>query len=481
MSGELNRRDFLKTAIVGGALCAGCAGPRGFMTQPTASKSGRAACLVSPGCRGTKVRVGKVYVAKPGGLWPTPKLSLQDEVRAYESDFARMKNDFADVEFVGNQLVTNVDEARKAAAAMKDVDGILVIHLSMGVQPMLHEILAVNRPTVLFAAPYSGHEWTGFGAMTREKPLLDCMLTADRDQLAAAVRPFRAMHHMREAKILNITAKPWAADLTKSYKERFGTEVVVISRERALAAYESVPEALALAEADRWWTGAMAVVEPDRDEVVRSCRLALAFEKLLDEEKATVITADCYRTMYHQLPAFPCLGNVRLNNMGLGGICESDPRCAMTHILMQGLVGRPGFISDPTVDASQDSIILAHCLGTMKMDGPEGPTAPYKLRSIMERQEGCVPQVFMRPGERVTQAILVGTDRLQFFTGTITAAPDLERGCRTKIIVRVDGSIDGLWRNWTSGLHRQTCYGDLRDDLRRFCKFQGITLIDEAA
>ena len=59
--------------------------------------------------------------------------------------------------------------------------------------------------------------------------------------------------------------------------------------------------------------------------------------------------------------------------MGLGGICESDLRSAMTHIILQGLTGRPGFVSDPTVDESTDSIILAHCMGTRKMDGPTKP------------------------------------------------------------------------------------------------------------
>ena len=41
----------------------------------------------------------------------------------------------------------------------------------------------------------------------------------------------------------------------------------------------------------------------------------------------------------------------------------------------------------------------------------------------MERQEGVVPQVEMRSGQKVTQAILVGTDRLPYFTGEIIDAP----------------------------------------------------------
>jgi L-fucose isomerase-like protein len=208
--------------------------------------------------------------------------------------------------------------------------------------------------------------------------------------------------------------------------------------------------------------------------------LALAFEKLVADADATAITVDCYGSMYRQLPAFPCIGFTRLNDMGLAGICESDLASAMTFILLQSLSGRPGFISDPTVDESTKSIILAHCLGSTKMDGPAGKACPYKLRSIMERQEGAVVQCFMRRGQKVTQAELNGADKLLYFTGDIIDAPDVDRGCRTKINVRVDGDIEILWNNWTHGLHRVTCYGNLVPDLTRFCRFKQIAMLNEA-
>jgi len=294
------------------------------------------------------------------------------------------------------------------------------------------------------------------------------------------VRPFRAIHHLREAKILNVTAQDPKAEFLQAVKDKFGTSIVRIDRDRVLAAYESVAPATAEAEAERWISGAVEVVEPPRDEIVRSCRLALAFEQLLDEESGTAITVDCYGSMYRKLPAFPCIGFTRLNDMGLAGICESDLTSAMTFLLMQAMSGKPGFISDPTVDESKDAIILAHCLGSTKMNGPNGEACPYKLRTIMERQEGAVPQVYMRAGERVTQGILIGADTLRYFTGDIIEVPDTERGCRTKVTVKVDGDIGVLWRNWAHGLHRVTCYGDMTDDLRRFCRFEGIQLLDEA-
>lgn len=476
MATKLERKQFLKVTAAGGALC---------WTMPrllAAAPQPQPPSIISPGCRKSKVRVGKVYLGRPNAPWPTPSMDINEEMRRYEAEFARMKKELADVEFLGNALVTTPEQARDLQDTLKDADGILLIHLSMGALGMVQELVKLGRPTMLFAAPYSGHEWTRFGELRKsdEGALLECMLTSDLNQLAVAVRPFRALHHLREAKICNVTARDLPADYINALKEKFGTGIRQIERARVLEAYEAVPDAAAKTEAKRWIEGAEKVVEPSEEEIVKSCKLALALQNILDEEEATLMTVDCYGTMWRQLPAYPCISHARMNNMGLGGMCESDIRSAMTFILLQGLSGKPGFVNDPTVDASKHAIILAHCLGPPKMDGPDRPTAPYKIRTVMERREGAVIQTRMRIGQKTTTAELIGTDQLLYFTGDIIETPDLPRGCRTKITVKVDGDIDKLWQNWSHGLHRVTCYGDLTTDLKRFCRFKGIEMVNEA-
>ncbi len=481
MKKEINRRKFLQITAGGSALCLGGSGILAFGANPKRSR------LISPGCRRTKVKVARIYMGTSHGLWPKPKLNLKNEVRFYESEFAKLKHELSDVEFVVDELVTSAEQAGRLKGRLKDVDGILAIHFNIGVRPILDEILSAGKPTVVFAVPYSGHGWTGFGALQKQQlgAKMECMLTSDYKQLAVAVRPFRAIHHLREAKILNVTERSFDR-YSKDIKNKFGTEIKQVELKRVQDAYDGISDREARLETERWIKEAEKVVEPPKREVFKSCKLALALERLLDEEDATVMAVDCYGTMWDKtikLPAYPCLGFTRLNNMGLGGICESDLQCAMTHILFQGLVGKPGFISDPTVDESNNSIILAHCLGTTKMDGPDGPAAPYKLRTVMERQEGVVPQVEMRIGEKVTQAKLIGTDLLLYFTGEIIDAPvsvDVDRACRTKITVKVHGDVTTLWKNWSYGLHRQTCYGDISEDLARFCRFKEIELVNEA-
>ncbi len=477
MTQEIPRRSFIQLSIAGSALFLGASA---FLSNRATAQP---PVLVSPGCRKSKVKVAKVYLGKPNAHWPTPTMDIQDEMQKYEKEFVRMGNELNDVEFTVDQLVTSKDQIEAIAGQIKEADGLLLIHLAMGISEELGVLLGFEKPTVLFAAPYSGHEWAHFGELLKQKEgeLLECFLTSDTHQIVEGIRPFRAIHHLREAKVLNITARDMPADFLQAVKEKYGTEFMAIDLKRLMDTYNSIPEEAAKEETQRWIAEAEKVVEPSEDEIFRSCKQALAFEKLLEEENATVITADCYGTMYHQMPAFPCIGFTRLNDMGLGGICESDLRCAMTHILLQGLSGKPGFISDPTFDTSTNSIILAHCLGSTRMDGPNGKRAPYRLRTIMERQEGAVPQVRMKIGERVTQAILPQVDQLLYFTGDIIDTPQTERGCRTKITVQVDGEAEKLWQNWTNGLHRVTCYGDLTKDMKRFCRFKKVQFVSELA
>jgi len=480
MSRHIDRREFLQITA-GGMAC--FAGSSLFAADGWPGSS----ALVSPGCRRSKVKVARLYMGIKGAHWPKPALNFQEEMGVYAKQFAKLSNELADVDFAVDELVTSVQQAGQLKGRLESVDGILVIHLSMGIGGMLNEVLSVGKPTALFALPYSGHEWTSFGGLERQPGArLVCFLTSDYSQLAVAIRPFRAIHHLREAKILNVTTRSFS-DYAEQMKKTFGTEMKQVDLDTVVKAYNAIDDKAAEAETVRWLKGAQAVVEPARKEIFNACKLALAFENMLTAEDASVLTVDCYGTMWDKtikLPAYPCTGLCRLNDIGLGGICESDLRCAMTHIILQGLTGRPGFISDPTIDEAKNSIILAHCLGSRKMDGPNGPVAPYKFRTIMERQEGVVPQVEMRVGQRVTQAILIGTDSLLYFTGEVIGAPvkvENDRGCRTQIDVRVDGDATALWKNWSNGLHRQTVYGDITKDLQRFCKYEGIKLIDEAA
>jgi hypothetical protein len=83
--------------------------------------------------------------------------------------------------------------------------------------------------------------------------------------------------------------------------QKFGTEINQVQLQQVLDAYHSISDGEARIEEERWIEGAMQMVEPSQEEINKSCKLALSFEKLLDEEDATVIIADCYGSMHGPL------------------------------------------------------------------------------------------------------------------------------------------------------------------------------------
>lgn len=471
----MTRREFMQTTAVAGGVLYVTAGS----ARPACAATGG---LVSPGCRRSKVRLARLFIGVPKAHYPNPKIDIDDDRRDYELRFAKYASELADVDFVVDERVGTPEELAPLAERLKGVDGILAIHLTLHTLPVLKKTLEIGRPTVIFSAPYAGHEWYYLSEIRRSElgRRMECILTTDDHEIVRAIRPIRALHHLREARIVNVSTNDHPAGYPEVVQKKFGTQITRIGREPVLAAYEAVSMADARAEADRWTKGATAVVEPSAEEILKSCRLALALQRVMDEKEATVVAVDCYGSMWRQLPAYPCIGFARLNDLGYGGICQSDLPCAMVHILFQGLTGRPSFVCNPTFDFSTNTATLIHCLGCTLMDGPDKPAAPYKLRDVMEREEGCVPQVTMRTGQAVTQAIFADMSNLRYFTGTITGAPDTERGCRTKIAVQVDGNAEKLWQNWTAGIHRVSCYGQLSTDLARFCRFADLTLINEA-
>ena len=99
MSHELGRRELLQASVAGGVMYFG------LSRVLAAGAEGATPVLISPGCRGTKVKVARLYLVGANKMWPTPKLDVTAERKRYEAEFDRMKEDFADIDFAVDELV----------------------------------------------------------------------------------------------------------------------------------------------------------------------------------------------------------------------------------------------------------------------------------------------------------------------------------------------------------------------------------------
>ncbi|MBI4579987.1 MAG: hypothetical protein HY718_09820, partial [Planctomycetes bacterium] len=406
----------------------------------------------------------------------------------------------ADIEFLDNRLVRDNKAVAEMVRQYKDVDGILAVPVCMGSGVMLNIMADSGIPTISFAWPYSGHEWHIVPNLIKDGKKIDVIPSSDFADAAAAYRQFRAIHRLKETKVLYVGGgHPAPEKYVAEVKAKFGTQIDTLDYKRIVETYEALDAAAVEAETDRWIKNAEKVVEPPREDIAKSARMCLALQKVLADEKAQAITINCLGLFgMKAMPAYPCFGFTRLNDVGLIGVCEADLLSTMTQIIYTHLGGKPGFVTDPVFDTSNNTVIHAHCVAATKMDGPAGESMPYAIRTHLEDYKGAVLQTKMRIGQEITMAKLVGVDpnvkqppqisasplesygvnTMLVSAGRIVDVPDVDRGCRTKITVKVADARKML-EQWSHGLHRVIFYGNQIADTRRLGRFLDFDVVDE--
>ena len=488
----MSRREFLGTASAG-ILAAAAVGRAGAAL----GADGGAGVGAPPGY--TKTRVLRLFMGRHPA-WPRPDLDMPAEARRLQTEIDKVPG-LEDVEFLGNALVGDAEGVKKAIAEHKDVDGILAVQVSMGTGPLLAAMCDSGIPTVSYNTLYSGHEWCFIPDMQRAGKKIDVIPSSRFEDVMGAIRPFRAIHRLKETRVLFVGGgyQPPPA-YVEEIRKKLGVEIVPFDHKRLAELYEAMDAAAVEAETERWVKQAQEIREPSREEIAKASRLCLAIQKALAVEKAQAITINCLGLFgMRGLPAYPCFGFVRLNDMGLVGVCEADLPSTLTQIIYQHMEGVPGFVTDPIFDTSNDTVIHAHCVAATKMDGPRGDSAPYIIRSHLEDHKGAAVQTKMRIGQEITMAKLVGkappanartlqlaastpecngVDTMLVSTGKIVDVPDVDRACRTKIAVKVRDARKML-EGWSFGLHRVIFYGDHIADTKRLGRFLGIQIVEE--
>jgi len=475
MNKGMNRRQFLGTTT--GAMAAGTAAATARAAaagKPEAAKSSLPEVL-----RGRKTRIGKIYIGRDRSGWPSPAVDVKADVKEYEAELAQLKPKLDDIEFVDAGLVTSPAQLTAAKEKLKNVDGILVIHLSLGTGAYITSLLELGVPVVVFAKPYAGHEWHIIASLQKQGKKIEMYPSSKTADIVKAVRPIRAVHRFREAKILYLPGgKPDEAYI-EAIRKKFGTEIKTISLDDLTRRYEAADKAEVTRDAQRWIDDSLKIVEPKYEDISRAARMYIGMRDLLVAEKAHAITLNCLGSgLIQKGQAYPCFGFSRLSSMGVPGICEADLKSTITSLIFQYLVNKPGFVTDPVIDLSNNTIIHAHCVAPLKMDGPDGEECDYIMRSHLEDLKGASLFVKMRVGQKISMARLIGTDVMLFSTGEIVDTPYVERGCRTKITTKVNDAAK-IMEGWSSGLHRVIFYGDHSRDIRRLARFLDFRVVEE--
>jgi len=482
MCEHCTRREFLETAgaVSGMALAAG---------HLTAAGEPPAAASAPP----SKVRICTIVAGTPGDRsWCVPPAKIE----AMKNRLAQAEKNLGNVEFVVGQANSAEETARLLAKAGPGAPVLAISASIFGLRDVMPVVFKEGRPAAVFHLPaIGGHDWCLVPRWIEEGHRVTLFNSSDYGDLERAAALLRVVPLLRQSRVLvsppfKGTPEAYAPD---QVKKRLGVEMVPIPDGRYDEVLATVDAKAAEAQAKQWIDQAKGVVEPTLADVVKAARAALTLERLIAENRVQGL---CVGTCMRWLPrGFPCLGFSRLNGRGIPAACDGDMDCLLTMLICQHAFNRAGFLGNAAgVDLARNAFHLAHCSAPLKMEGPDGPEAPYLLRRHAELRGGAVPEVHYRVGQKLTFTKLIHLDTLLLFTGKIIEVPqvpkDSERGCRTELVAEVpDG--EKLLFNWGGGalgkssmdyyasLHRVAYYGDHTRSLRHLARLMGLRVVDE--
>lgn len=465
----LNRRQFLQVAGGAAACCALLPLSESILAAGPVSRT--------PIFPKGNAKVTLVFTHIPSGRPSWPMKDYDYDGRATELT-EKLKQGCPGIDFTVKKA-HNAAEAQAIAKEPGDIDGYVVYLL--GIWPRAADtFMRSGKPVVLvddlFAG--SGEALIMTGVATREKLPVVTVCSSEFQDVVDAVRLFEVIRCMKESTILDVVNYD-IAGLADTVKGLYGTKLIKLSSEELASYYEKADEREAAEWADLWIEHAKKVVEPTRDEIIKSGKMYLALSRAAAEKRADAVTMDCLGMFYRgQVTAYPCLSHFQMNNDGGTGVCESDMNSTCAQLVMRYMTGRPGYVSDPVIDTSRDEIIYAHCVAMNRVFGPNGKANPYIIRSHAEDGKGAVVQSLMPLNETVTTLeIGIGAKRMVIHTGKTSRNVDEPKACRTKLAAKTNA--ERILKNWDMGWHRVTVYGDWRKQAMNFARLLGIEVFEE--
>jgi len=434
---------------------------------------------------GPKVRICVLFTGNTGATGRGWSLT-DDEVATIKNHLAEVEKKLGNVEFVIGQARIPAETSELLKKAGKDAP-VLAINLQIGgLLRATPPVLEQNRPMAVFSLPASGHDWMYPPRWARAGERVTLFATSDYGELERATRLLRVIPMLKQTRVLVFDPKRGTAPSRDPQKVKncLGADIVPADQQRFDKMIDAVPENAVKEEADWWLDNAKKTIEPNRQGIIKAARVGLALIRLVEEEKVQgVAVGPCMSWR-----ALPCLGFTRLRDRGIPASCEGDMDSLWTMLILGYAFNIPGFQGNQTFDTSKNLLWTAHCVGPTKMDGPDGPSAPYLLRTHSESGESVVPEVQYRVGQKITRAKFVNLYTMLVSTAEIVEVPDQSfRGCRTQIVTKVDNSAK-MVRKWGGGvlegdmmtlLHRVVFYGDHTDSMIHLGQLMGFEVVNE--
>ena len=256
-----------------------------------------------------------------------------------------------------------------------------------------------------------------------------------------------------------------------SIKQKLGARIVNIDEKELTQKVADMTdaEAEALLEEKRSMLGGCQVLST-KESLIESMKFYGAMKQLVEEYDLEALSVKCYTTFMGKV----CLGYSILAEEGIVASCEGDVTNALTMKIVYELSGKPVNNTDLLyLDEEKNTILFAHCGSSgFSIAGGEIELAPVRLA-----ETGVCCRFVQAPGLVTAVNICGHGEQFRMAVMTGEAIPCGMEFPGNPVVIKFDRPVEeineeimanGIGHHWMVG------YGDLRAELRRFCKIQGI-------
>jgi len=201
------------------------------------------------------------------------------------------------------------------------------------------------------------------------------------------------------------------------------------------------------------------LIEFELEEILKYGKdgIQRALEEMVKEHGLSAITVRCFDLLKYDITA--CLA---LANLDIPAGCEGDIGATLTMMILHNITGKPCWMANV---CKLDPFVLAHCTVPLKM------VERYELTTHAESGKGVAIRGKLREGTVTLSRY--GRGKMLIALGRIVRNLREDGFCRTQVELEPYFDVEDFVEN-ALGNHVVLTYGDLRKDLKDFCKFLGI-------
>jgi len=378
---------------------------------------------------------------------------------------------------------SKVDELKNEKANKAEFENASVILNSSGGTEALIEFIVVNtsKPVLILANSRKNSFASSLEAYAhlKEKYPLQTFYSDANSEIISVVDKFsrsvKAFEQINSAHFC-LFGKPSDWLLTSKDFSGFGsfdTKYTQLDIEELVLKVDKISDGKTKEIINQWKSSFSEVLVEDKS-LIDSAKVYIALKEIVNQKEIDVLSIRCFDLLKYNYTA--CMGLSICNDEGITAGCEGDLPTTFTMSIAQELSGQSIWMANPaSVNKENNEITFAHC------SVPQSFLASVNDSGLTTHMESGMSTAIRGPLNKTIVTILrISSDfkRLAVIKGEIieTDMRDMSL-CRTQAVIRIESDVE-KWIETTFGNHHVIVYGNILTELKYFCGFANIELIE---